>query len=72
MKLHNLSKIFLTVVATDQNSQKIVFRIDTAPSFLLWRIKIRYFSNTPVSADLQVNRTVTTYDLSSMIGYLYK
>ena len=38
MKLHDLSKIFLTVVAIDQNSQKIVSRIDTAPSFLLWRI----------------------------------
>ena len=39
MKLHDLSKIFLTVVAIDQNSQKIVSRIDTAPSFLLWRIR---------------------------------
>ena len=41
MKLHDLSKIFLTVVAIDQNSQKIVSRIDTAPSFLLWRISFR-------------------------------
>ena len=40
MKLHDLSKIFLTVVAIDQNSQKIVSRIDTAPSFLLWRIEL--------------------------------
>ena len=33
IKLHDLSKIFLTVVAIDENSQKIVSRIDTAPSF---------------------------------------
>ena len=45
MKLHDLSKIFLTVVAIDQNSQKIVSRIDTAPSFLLWRIELVVYEN---------------------------
>ena len=62
MKLHNLSKIFLTAVATDQNSQKIVSRIDTAPSFLLWRIRVsirvRASIRTSVKVSIRVRPSV--------------